>query len=324
MPANAARLRAGIDYPTNLSDFDRFFPDEAACGRFLERLRWPGGFVCPSCSHAGDPWRTARGPLCPNCRRRASVTSGTIFQGTRKPRKLWFIAAWEIVAHKYGANAVNVKRMLGVNSYETAWSWLHKLRRAMVRPDRDRLLGVVEVDETYVGGPEDGTQGRHTEKRASVAIAVEVIDEKQLGRVRLRRVAGVNTETLEPFVIESVEPGSSVLTDGWRAYAALSARGYDHMVINQSASPDPAHVLMPAVHRVSALLKRWLLGTYQGAVSREHLNYYLDEFTFRFNRRSSRSRGLLFYRLLAQAAQTPHTPHTPTDALFLATGRGPR
>ena len=321
MPADAARLRAGIDYPTDLSDFDRFFPDEAACGRFLERLRWPGGFVCPSCSHAGDPWRTARGPLCPNCRRRASVTSGTIFQGTRKPLKLWFIAAWEIVAHKYGANAVNVKRMLGVNSYETAWSWLHKLRRAMVRPDRDRLLGVVEVDETYVGGPEVGTQGRHTQKRAVVAVAVEVVDEKRLGRVRLRRVADVSGQTLRPFVQEAVEPGSSVLTDAWGGYTGLSGLGYDHMVINQSAAPDPAHVLMPAVHRIAALLKRWLLGTYQGAVSREHLNYYLDEFTFRFNRRSSRSRGLLFYRLLAQAAQTPHTP---TDALFLATGRGPR
>ena len=120
MSADAARLRAGIDYPTNLSDFDRFFPDEGACERFLERLRWPDGFVCPACSHAGTPWGTARGPLCPNCRRRASVTAGTIFQGTRKPLKLWFIAAWEIVAHKYGANAVNVRRMLGVNSHRTS------------------------------------------------------------------------------------------------------------------------------------------------------------------------------------------------------------
>ena len=321
MSADAARLRAGIDYPTNLSDFDRFFPDEGACERFLERLRWPDGFVCPACSHAGTPWGTARGPLCPNCRRRASVTAGTIFQGTRKPLKLWFIAAWEIVAHKYGANAVNVRRMLGVNSYETAWSWLHKFRRAMVRPDRDRLLGVVEVDETYVGGSEVGTQGRHTEKRAIVAVAVEVVDENKLGRVRLRRVADVSGETLRPFLQEAVEPGSSVLTDAWGGYTGLSGLGYDHMVINQSAAPDPAHVLMPAVHRIAALLKRWLLGTYQGAVSREHLNYYLDEFTFRFNRRSSRSRGLLFYRLLEQAAQTQHTP---TDALFLATGRGPR
>ena len=212
-------------------------------------------------------------------------------------------------------------RGLTQGCYETAWSWLHKFRRAMVRPDRDRLLGVVEVDETYVGGSEVGTQGRHTEKRAIVAVAVEVVDENKLGRVRLRRVADVSGETLRPFLQEAVEPGSSVLTDAWGGYTGLSGLGYDHMVINQSAAPDPAHVLMPAVHRIAALLKRWLLGTYQGAVSREHLNYYLDEFTFRFNRRSSRSRGLLFYRLLEQAAQTQHTP---TDALFLATGRGPR
>ena len=319
--AERARLRAGIDYPTDLSDFDRFFPDEAACVRFLERLRWPDGFVCPACGHVGAPWRSARGPLCPNCRRRASVTAGTIFEGTRKPLKLWFIAAWEIVGHKYGANAVNVKRMLGVSSYETAWSWLHKLRRAMVRPDRDRLLGVVEIDEMYVGGEQKGFHGRSTEKKAIVAVAVEVIDEKKLGRVRLRRVADVSGEALGPFVQETVEPGSSVLTDAWRGYAGLSKLGYDHMVINQAASHDPAHVLMPAVHRIAALLKRWLLGTYQGAISREHLNYYLDEYTFRFNRRGSRSRGLLLYRLLEQAVQTQHTP---THALFMATGRGPR
>ena len=215
---------------------------------------------------------------------------------------------------------MSVQRVLGLKSYKTAWSWLHKLRRAMVRPDRDRLLGVVEVDETYVGGPEVGTQGRHTQKRAVVAVAVEVVDEKRLGRVRLRRVADVSGEALRPFVQEAVEPGSSVLTDGWGGYSGLSGLGYDHMIINQSASPDPAHVLMPAVHRIAALLKRWLDSTYQGAVSREHLNYYLDEYTFRFNRRGSRSRGLLFYRLLQQAVQTEHSS---THAFFLGTGRGP-
>jgi DNA-directed RNA polymerase subunit RPC12/RpoP len=188
MAVETARFRAGIDYPTDLSDLDRFFPDEASCARFLERLRWPDGFVCPACGHAGKPWRTGRGPLCPNCRHRASVTARTIFEGTRKPLKLWFIAAWEIVTHKYGANAANVKRMLGVNSYETAWSWLHKLRCVMVRPDRNRLLGVVEVDEMYVGAEEKDVQGRHTEKKAIVAVAVEVIDERKLGRVCLRRV----------------------------------------------------------------------------------------------------------------------------------------
>jgi transposase-like protein len=321
MSAETVRLRAGIDYPTDLSQFDRFFADEEACERFLQRLRWPTGFVCPACGHAGAPWRSARGPLCTNCRRQASVTAGTIFEGTRKPLKLWFITAWEIVGHQYGANAVSVKRMLGVNSYKTAWSWLHKLRRAMVRPDRDRLLGVVEVDEMYVGGVGVGAQGRHTEKKAIVAVAVEVVDEKRLGRVRLRRVVDVSGDALQPFVQDAVEPGSRVLTDAWSGYAGLSGLGYNHMVINQSASADPAHVLMPAVPRIAGLLKRWLLGTYQGAVSREHLNYYLDEYTFRFNRRTSRSRGLLFYRLLEQAVQTAHTP---THALFMATGRGLR
>ena len=159
-----------------------------------------------------------------------------------------------------------------------------------------------------------------SEKKAIVACAVEVVDEKRLGRVRLRQVADVSGEALRPFVQEAVEPGSSVLTDGWGGYSGLSGLGYDHMIINQSASPDPAHVLMPAVHRIAALLKRWLAGTYQGAVSREHLDYYLDEYAFRFNRRGSRSRGLLFYRLLQQAVQTEHSS---THAFFLGTGRGP-
>ncbi len=322
MAIDAAELQAGVHYPADLSEFDLFFADEEACVRYLAGLRWPDGFVCPKCQQPGEGWRMSGGLLrCRSCRGRTSVTAGTVFEGTRKPLKLWFITAWEIVAHKYGTNAVTVKRMLGVDSYKTAWSWLHKLRRAMVRPDRDRLLGVVEVDEMYVGGPEKGVQGRYTENKAIVAVAVEVIDGQQLGRLRLRRVADVSADALRPFVREAVEPGSSVLTDGWSGYAGLSALGYNHLVINQSASPDPAHVLMPAVHRIAALLKRWLVGTYQGAVSREHLDYYLDEYTFRFNRRSARSRGLLFYRLLEQAV---HTDHTSTGALFLGTGRGPR
>ena len=321
-PIEAARLRAGVDYPTDLSQFDRFFRDEEACAGYLQGLRWPEGFVCPKCGHAGEAWRMRRGLfLCSACRAQTSVTAGTIFEGTRKPLKLWFIAAWEITSHKYGANAANVQRVLGLKSYKTAWSWLHKLRRAMVCPDRDRLLGVVEVDEMYVGGQEEGVHGRETKKKAIVAVAVEVVDKKRLGRVRLRRVADVSGDALHPFVQQAVEPGSRVLTDGWGGYTGLSGLGYDHRVINQSASPDPAHVLMPAVHRIAALLKRWLLGTYQGAVSREHLNYYLDEYTFRFNRRGSRSRGLLFYRLLEQAVQTEHSP---THAFFLGTGRGTR
>ena len=320
--SEATRLRAGVDYPADLSQFDRFFPDEEACARYLERLRWRDGFVCPKCQEAGEPWQMSRALLlCPRCRAQVSVTAGTILEGTRKPLRLWFIAAWEITGHKYGANALTVKRMLGVSSYKTAWAWLHKLRRAMVRPGRDRLDGIVEVDESYVGGEEEGVRGRYTEKKAIVAIAVEVVDEKRLGRVRIRRVPDVTGPSLQGFVKEAVTPGATVMTDGFSSYAALPGLGYDHVVLNQSASPDPAHVLMPAVHRVSSLLKRWLLGTYQGAVSNQHLNYYLDEFTFRFNRRRSRSRGLLFYRLLEQAV---HVSPVPTSTLFLGVGRGRR
>lgn len=303
---------AGVDYPHDLSEFDRFFSDEEACRRFLEHLRWPDGFTCPKCDIEGEAWRTNRGLLCQNCRKRTSVTAGTIFQGTRKPLKLWFIAAWEVTAHKYGANAMNVRRMLGVKSYETAWSWLHKLRRAMVHPDRAELSGIVEIDETYVGGEEEGVRGRYTEKKAIVAVAVE-LTEGGYGRVRLRRIRNVRQSTLEAFVREEVAESAVVRTDGWGGYAGLDRLGYTHDVVNQSASPDPAHVLMPGVHRIASLLKRWLLGTYQGAVSRAHLDYYLDEFTFRFNRRHSRSRGLLFYRLLQQAVRAKHTT---TDELF--------
>jgi transposase-like protein len=321
MAIDARRLRAGKDYPGDLSAFDRFFPDDAACTRYLEALRWPRGFLCPRCGAQGEPWRMGDGLLhCRQCRRRTSVTAGTIFEGTRKPLKLWFLAAWEITGRKYGANALNVQRVLGLRSYQTAWAWLHKFRRAMVRPDRERLNGIVEVDEAYVGGEEPGARGRYTETKAIVVIAVEIPDEDtHLGRVRMRRVPDVGAKSLQTFVSETVKPGSNVLTDGWSAYAGLQDLGYEHVVFNQSESQAPAHALLPGVHRVASLVKRWLLGTYQGGVSNDHLDYYLDEFTFRFNRRRSRSRGLLFYRLLEQAVQTDHTP---TRALFMGTGRG--
>jgi transposase-like protein len=186
---------------------------------------------------------------------------------------------------------------------------LHKLRRAMVRPDRDRLSGLVEVDESYVGGEEEGVRGRETEKKAIVAIAVEVHEPRGFGRTRLRRVPDVAGESLLPFVCDVVQPGSDIHTDGWGGYNALSKAGYTHRVTVLSSSQDPAHVSMPAVHRVASLLKRWLLGTHHGAVGNPQLDYYLDEFTFRFNRRTSRSRGMLFYRLLEQVLATAPAPY---------------
>ena len=317
----ASHLRGGVDYPRNRVDFDDFFPDDQACLRYLERLRWLEGFVCPCCAHSGTPWRSSRGLLiCRYCRKHASVLAGTIFHRTRTPLRIWFLAAWEITSQKYGANALGLQRVLGLRSYQTAWTWLHKFRRAMVRPDRDRLSGTVEADESYVGGEEAAVSGRQTVKKAIVAIAVELNDGK-IGRVRLRCVPDVSASSLVGFLTDVAVPGSTINTDGWPGYGGLAGCGFDHKVTVLSASPDPAHVLMPSVNRVASLLKRWILGTLQGGIAKEHLPYYLDEFTFRFNRRSSRARGLLFYRLLEQAVRCGHTP---TARLYKGTGRGPR
>lgn len=260
--------------------------------------------MCPSCG-ATKAWETGRHLLrCAACQRQTSLTAGTIFDGTRKPLRTWFQAMWYVTSQKLGVSALGLKRVLGLGSYQTAWAWLHKLRRAMVRPGRELLRGRVEVDETYVGGEEEGTVGRYTETKAIVAIALEMLSPKGFGRVRLRQVPDVSGASLLGFVRDVVAPGATVMTDGWSGYNGVTKSGYVHERTVISASGSPAHVAMPGVHRVASLLKRWLLGTHQGAVSREHLDYYLDEYTFRFNRRASRARGLLFHRLMEQAVQT--------------------
>jgi len=291
------------DYPGNLVEFGERFTTDAACRAYLERIRWPDGFRCPACG-GSRAWPTGRLGLweCVACHHQTSVTAGTIFEGTRKPLRLWFLAMWLITGEKNGISALGLQRELGFTRYETVWTWLHKLRRAMVRPGRDQLSGRVEVDETYLGGEEEGMRGREVEKKFIVAIAVEE-DGDGMGRVRLRRVEDVSGRSLLPFVQEAVQPGSIVHTDGWSGYAKLPSHGYKHDVTNVSRSEELAHELLPRVHRVAALLKRWLLGTHQGAVGKHHLDYYLDEFTFRFNRRTSNKRGKLFYRLVQQAVQ---------------------
>ena len=303
----ASRLRGGVDYPRNRVEFDKFFPDDAACLGYLERLRWREGFSCASCGDSGTPWRATRGRLvCPHCRKQTSILAGTLFHRTRSPLSLWFLAAWELTSQKYGANALGLQRILGLGSYQTAWAWLHKYRRVMVRPGRDQLSGTVEVDESYIGGAEAGLRGRRTIKKAIVAVAVEVGGGK-IGRIRLRSVPNVSGKVLQRFICDVVVPGTTVCTDGWGGYGGLQEQGFRHTVTVHADSPDPAHVL--------------ILGTHQGGIAREHLPYYLDEFTFRFNRRTSRARGLLFYRLLEQAV---HCAPTPTSELYGNTGRGPK
>jgi transposase-like protein len=299
--ADASNPQPGVDYPRTFQEFEVWFGSEAACRAYIRGLRWLDGFVCPACGVMDDPSEMSRGLLlCRHCRRQVSLTAGTIFQDTHKPLRLWFLTMWFITSQKNGVSALGLQRVLGIGSYRTAWTWLHKLRRAMVRPGRDRLCGEVEVDETYIGAPEEGVCGRQTLRKAIVAIAVEK-DGQGFGRVRLRLVGDVSADSLMSFVRSAVEPGSVVQTDGWASYNGLKDAGYRHEVTVISGSPDPAHVVMPRVHKVAALLKRWIMGTLQGGIQHQHLDYYLDEFTFRFNRRRSKSRGLLFYRLAQQA-----------------------
>ena len=272
--------QTGKDYPGSYAELLAWFPDEAACWDYLEWLRWPEGFQCPRCVSRAA-WRLSSGRWeCTVCGRQASVTAGTIFHRTRTPLP---------------------PPPSGLGSYQTAWAMLHRYRTAMVRPGRERLAGHVEVDEAYPGGVEGGVFGRQTDTKAIVAIAVEVKHPRGFGRIRLQRVDDVSKDSLIPFIESAVEPGATVHTDGWQAYRTVPERGYEHERTIMRAQHDPAHVAMPGVHRVASLLKRWLLGTHQGSVGPEHLDAYLNEFAFRFNRRDSRRRGLLFYRLLQQA-----------------------
>lgn len=286
------------NYPTTVFEFEERFSTEEACCQYVAQLRWPEGFCCPRCGHMNS-WLTKRGLYrCCQCDYQVSVTAGTIFQDTRKPLRLWFRVIWEITSQKNGVSALGLQRILGFTRYETVWIWLHKLRTAMVRPGRERLSGIVEVDKTLIGGKKTGKRGRGAEGKTLVVIAVEDKD-KHLGRIRLRRVEDASATSLLPAVQESVEPNSLIRTDGWTGYSQLAIKGYGHKIVRKDA--DVGDNLLPLAHRVAALLKRWLLGTHQGAIRPAHLDYYLDEFTFRFNRRTSRSRGKLFYRLVQQA-----------------------
>jgi transposase-like protein len=237
------------------------FPGDEACVAYLEQLRWSNGFICPACGTTAEPWRQTRGRLvCPACRHQASVTGGTIFDKTRTPLTTWFEAAWHVTTAKNGLSAKTLERTLGT-SYRTAWTMLQRYRVAMVRSDREPLSGVVEVDETLVGGVErGGKRGRGTSK-SIVVIAVEVKEPKGFGRVRMRHIPDASGTSLVPFVCDVVAPGAVVNTDGWGGYNDLPKHGYTRQKTVLSSSDDPAHVSMPGVHRVSSLLKRWILGT---------------------------------------------------------------
>ena len=298
--------------------FDEFttrFATEEQSRDYLYELRWPDGFECPKCGVVGKAWPIGNELFkCAICKHKTSVIAGTIFQDTRKPLKTWFTAIWWVTTQKNGASAKGLQRILGLKSYTTAWTWLHKIRKAMVNPNRTKLSGMVEVDECYIGGEEhDGKRGRGTENKILVVIAIELLEGKnQLGRVRMKVVPNMSKESLQGFIKENVELGSTIITDGWSSYASIGKSGYSHVVPKKFEAADLDNIL-PHVHMIISLLKRWLLGTHQGAVQEMHLQAYLDEYVFRFNRRKSAERGLLFYRLLECAM---HIPHTTQDELL--------
>ncbi len=292
---------AGRDYPSSYAGLRAWFSEDAAC---LDWLRWPEGFCCPRCESVAG-WRTVDSRWsCGGCARRVSATSGTIFHRTRTPLTVWFAAGWLLTSSKSGVAAVTVQRQLDLGSYQTAWAMLHRFRTAMVRPGRERLTGRVEVDETFIGGVKPGKRGRGAAGKAMVAIAVEQHEPRGFGRIRLQVIDNAQAPTLRAFLLDHVEPGATVVTDGLRSYPPAVGEDYDHDPFNVAGSGLHAHIPLPAVHRVASLLKRWLLGTHQGAIEADHLQAYLDEFVFRFNRRHSNARGLLFYRLLQQAVAT--------------------
>lgn len=295
------------EYPMNLTEFEKEFNTEDQCREYLFKLRWKDGYHCPRCQ-CDKAWQVGGVKYkCHNCGYQTSVISGTIFQDTHKPLALWFRAIWYVTSQKNGTSALNLQRVLGLGSYETAWTWLHKLRRAMVRQGRDKLNGTVEVDEAFIGAPmKGGKRGRGAENKVLLVVAVEISD-KKIGRIRMGIIDSASSENLHGFIETTIEKGSTIVTDGWRGYNGLSKKGYSQETKKRKTEDETK--LLPHVHTVISLLKRWLLGTLQGSCSKDHMAYYLDEYTFRFNRRKSKSRGMLFYRLLQNAVQLQPTSY---------------
>lgn len=297
------------DFPATLAEFTEKFGTDEACRGYLIKQRWPDGFKCSRCGHNQathlEKWERW---TCRKCLHQTSLIAETSLRGTHKPLKTWFLAMYLVTSSKGGISAMELRRQLGLGSYQTAWTWLHKLRAAMVSPSRQPLQGEVEVDECYLGGKEKNFKGRQTEKKAIVVCAVEK-NSKGFGRIRLQLVPDVTQDSLEAFVNGNVESGATTVTDGWKGYNNLGRDGFKHVRIVISKSGKSASDVLPGVHRVFSLVKRWILGTHQGFVAPKHLQAYLDEFTFRFNRRKSHCLTHAFQRLAENVVRTVAKPY---------------
>lgn len=294
-----------MKYPGSMQEFMDQFSTEEACLEYLSTVRWVDGFKCPYCRHT-KAWKQARGVLrCKRCRHDVSVTAGTAFQGRHLPLRTWFQALWLVVSQKNGVSALGLARALGIKREKTGWSLLQRIRGAMIRIGRERLSGLVEVDEILIGGKRRIFEGRSPQGKTLVLVAAEDKGERGIGRIRMQIIPDASGVSLRAATTKMVELGSRVRTDGWAPYR-LEEWGYRHHRVKRQPS-DPGDDPTPLVHRVSSLLKRWLLGTHQGRVEVSHLTAYLNEFVFRFNRRKSRSRGKLFYRLIQCMVRVKHS-----------------
>ena len=290
-----------MKYPANQMEFEEMFKVEQDCINYLIALRWPHGFECPVCGSVRY-WKKIKGRFeCIDCHTETTVTNGTIFHKSTKSLLIWFRAIWWMVAQKNGVSAKGLQKILGLGNYQTAWTWLHKFRRLMVLSGRTKLQGVVEVDEVLIGGKTSGKRGRGAEGKSLIAVAVEVKGRKT-GKVRLAKISDASSKSLNTFIEDNIEPSSTIITDGWPSYNELSTKGYSHKVQKATVKDEDEEVL-PNVHRIASLLKRWLLGTHQSYLNKNKLEYYLDEYVFRYNRRTSKSRGLLFLRLIEQGVK---------------------
>lgn len=284
-------------YPETMQEFLDCFPTEESCRQYIAKLRWGNSVACPNCASCKS-WGIRRNKMrCSRCHRDISITAGTVFESTHIPLRLWFQGIWCVASQKNGVSALGLSRVLGIKRQKTGWDLLHKIRLGMVRPGRERLTGTVEVDEVLIGGKRHKLEGRSQPGKILALIAAEDKKSEGIGRIRIQIIPDATSRSLHMAIKDMIEPKSVVRTDGWTSYWGIERYGYIHK-INKRQPRIPGDDPTPLIHRISALLKRWLLGTHQGGVKETHLHSYLDEFVFRFNRRTSHSRGKLFYRLL--------------------------
>src|SRR3954465_9537524 len=302
------------DLPEDMPAFLAWFGSDGQCREYLFKARWPDGFRCSACGH-DDAYalRTKIVYECVACRKQHALLAGTIFEQTKTGLAKWFLAIYLVTSSKGGIAATELKRQLGLGSYQTAWTWLHKLRKAMVRPDREPLAGRVEADETYVGGPRPGKRGRGAAGKTlgggGGAASRGKARGRRLGRLRLAALPDASAESLDAFLAAHVAEPATVATGGWRGYPGLPAEGYDHEPTDLGATRGDAALRLPGIHLVFSLVKRWLLGTHHGAVSERHLPACLDEYVFRFNRRTAKRISHGFARLIEQAVKTRPAPY---------------